>query len=60
MNRYREIGRAMATMMSDDIFREVPYKATKKDQLIAGIDGFLDAVTVLPPGMLLSDLNRWI
>jgi len=40
----------MATMMSDDIFREVPYKASKKEQLIAGIDGFLDAVTVLPPG----------
>lgn len=40
----------MATMMSDEIFREVPYKASKKEQLIAGIDGFLDAVTVLPPG----------
>ena len=50
LQRYREIGRAMATIMSDEIFNEVPYKAKNKDQLVAGIDTFLDAVTVLPPG----------
>ena len=46
----RSIGRAMATVMSDEIFHEVPYKAKSRDQLLAGIDKFLDAVTVLPPG----------
>ncbi len=50
LNRYREIGRAMATMMSDDIFKEIPYKASSKEQIVAGVDEFLDAVTVLPPG----------
>ena len=51
LQRYREIGRAMATVMSDEIFHEVPYKAKSREQLLAGIDKFLDAVTVLPPGM---------
>jgi sodium bicarbonate transporter 10 len=40
----------MATVMSDEIFKEVPYKAKNRDALLAGIDKFLDAVTVLPPG----------
>lgn len=47
---YHEIGRAMATLMSDEIFHEVAYRARKRDHLLAGIDEFLDAVTVLPPG----------
>ncbi|GJQ69860.1 hypothetical protein Trydic_g22408 [Trypoxylus dichotomus] len=47
---YHEIGRAMATLMSDEIFHEVAYKARSRDHLLAGIDEFLDAVTVLPPG----------
>lgn len=47
---YHEIGRAMATLMSDEVFHEVAYKARKRDHLLAGIDEFLDAVTVLPPG----------
>ena len=55
LQRYREIGRAMATVMSDEIFHEVPYKAKSRDQLLAGIDKFLDAVTVLPPG----SLSQW-
>ena len=54
LQRYREIGRAMATVMSDEIFKEVPYKAKNRDALLAGIDKFLDAVTVLPPGNRLS------
>ena len=40
----------MATVMSDEIFKEIPYKAKSREQLLAGIDKFLDAVTVLPPG----------
>lgn len=47
---FHEIGRSMATLMSDEIFHEVAYRARKRDHLLAGIDEFLDAVTVLPPG----------
>ena len=53
MQRYHEIGRAVATIMSDEIFHDVAYKAKKREHLLAGIDEFLDAVTVLPPGELL-------
>lgn len=47
---FHEIGRSMATLMSDEVFHEVAYRARKRDHLLAGIDEFLDAVTVLPPG----------
>ena len=36
--------------MSDEVFHYVAYKAKKRDHLLAGLDEFLDAVTVLPPG----------
>ncbi|XP_065080491.1 electroneutral sodium bicarbonate exchanger 1 isoform X14 [Ochlerotatus camptorhynchus] len=49
-NSFHEIGRAMATLMSDEIFHEVAYRAKKREHLLAGVDEFLDAVTVLPPG----------
>ncbi|XP_068241675.1 electroneutral sodium bicarbonate exchanger 1 isoform X11 [Palaemon carinicauda] len=48
--RYHEIGRAMATLLSDEVFHDVAYKAKNRSHLLAGIDEFLDAVTVLPPG----------
>ncbi|XP_041089690.1 electrogenic sodium bicarbonate cotransporter 4-like isoform X4 [Polyodon spathula] len=47
---YNEIGRAIATIMVDDLFSDVAYKARDRDDLIAGIDEFLDEVIVLPPG----------
>ncbi|XP_026831208.1 electroneutral sodium bicarbonate exchanger 1 isoform X11 [Ooceraea biroi] len=47
---FHEIGRAMATLMSDEVFHDVAYKAKNRTHLLAGIDEFLDAVTVLPPG----------
>ncbi|XP_065203094.1 sodium bicarbonate cotransporter 3 isoform X2 [Planococcus citri] len=47
---YHEVGRSMATLMSDEIFHEVAYKARNRNHLLAAIDEFLDAVTVLPPG----------
>jgi len=50
IQRYHEIGRAVATLMSDEVFHDVAYKAKKRDHLLAGLDEFLDAVTVLPPG----------
>ncbi|XP_012539979.1 sodium bicarbonate cotransporter 3 isoform X9 [Monomorium pharaonis] len=47
---FHEIGRAMATLMSDEVFHDVAYKAKNRNHLLSGIDEFLDAVTVLPPG----------
>ncbi|XP_071942562.1 electrogenic sodium bicarbonate cotransporter 1-like [Antedon mediterranea] len=48
--RYHEIGRCIATLMSDEVFQEVAYKARSREDLLAGIDEFMDQVTVLPPG----------
>ncbi|KAG9330132.1 hypothetical protein JZ751_027244, partial [Albula glossodonta] len=48
--QYHEIGRSMATIMTDEIFHGVAYKAKDRSDLLAGIDEFLDQVTVLPPG----------
>lgn len=47
---YHEIGRAIATLMSDEVFHDVAYKAKDRQDLLAGIDEFLDEVIVLPPG----------
>ncbi|XP_065646668.1 sodium bicarbonate cotransporter 3 isoform X3 [Hydra vulgaris] len=47
---YHEIGRAISTLMSNDIFHDVAYKAKSKEDLITGIDAFLEQVTVIPPG----------
>ncbi|KAK3787792.1 hypothetical protein RRG08_038497 [Elysia crispata] len=49
-NKFHEIGRSIATLMSDEIFHDVAYHAHSRDDLLAGIDEFLDQVTVLPPG----------
>ncbi|XP_059486038.1 electrogenic sodium bicarbonate cotransporter 1 isoform X3 [Neocloeon triangulifer] len=48
--RFHEVGRSMATLMSDEIFHDVAYKARKREHLVTALDEFLDAVTVLPPG----------
>ncbi|XP_028823059.1 electroneutral sodium bicarbonate exchanger 1 isoform X2 [Denticeps clupeoides] len=48
--QYHEIGRSMATIMTDEIFHNVAYKSKDRADLLAGIDEFLDQVTVLPPG----------
>ncbi|XP_052721833.1 sodium bicarbonate cotransporter 3-like isoform X2 [Crassostrea angulata] len=49
-SKYHEIGRAIATLLSDEVFHDVAYHAKNRDDLLAGIDEFLDQVTVLPPG----------
>ncbi|XP_056276006.1 solute carrier family 4 member 4a isoform X4 [Pseudoliparis swirei] len=49
-NSYHEIGRAIATLMSDEVFHDIAYKAKDREDLLAGIDEFLDEVIVLPPG----------
>jgi hypothetical protein len=36
--------------MSDEVFHSVAYRAKVRDHLLLGVDEFLDAVTVLPPG----------
>ncbi|XP_043192271.1 electrogenic sodium bicarbonate cotransporter 1-like isoform X14 [Amphibalanus amphitrite] len=50
ISRYHEVGRAMATLLSDEVFHDVAYKAKNRNHLLAAVDEFLDAVTVLPPG----------
>uniref|UniRef100_A0A672GP61 Anion exchange protein n=1 Tax=Salarias fasciatus TaxID=181472 RepID=A0A672GP61_SALFA len=47
---YREIGRAIATLMSDEVFHDIAYKAKDRQDLLAGIEEFLEEVIVLPPG----------
>ncbi|XP_025061596.1 anion exchange protein 4 isoform X3 [Alligator sinensis] len=47
---YHEIGRAMATLLTDELFQRVAHWAQDREDLIAGIDEFLDELTVLPPG----------
>uniref|UniRef100_A0A8C0ERR6 Band 3 cytoplasmic domain-containing protein n=1 Tax=Bubo bubo TaxID=30461 RepID=A0A8C0ERR6_BUBBB len=49
-HQYHEIGRSMATVMTDEVFHDVAYKAQNRADLVAGIEEFLDQVTVLPPG----------
>ncbi|KAJ8394523.1 hypothetical protein AAFF_G00045330 [Aldrovandia affinis] len=48
--QYHEIGRSIGTIMTDEVFHDVAYKAKDRSDLVAGIDEFLDQVTVLPPG----------
>uniref|UniRef100_G1MR17 Anion exchange protein n=1 Tax=Meleagris gallopavo TaxID=9103 RepID=G1MR17_MELGA len=47
---YHEIGRAMATLLTDELFQRIAWQAKHQQDLIAGIDEFLDELTVLPPG----------
>ncbi|CAM2118372.1 unnamed protein product [Caretta caretta] len=47
---YHEIGRAVATVLTDELFQRVACQAQDREDLVAGIDEFLDELTVLPPG----------
>ncbi|NXX42057.1 S4A4 protein, partial [Tricholaema leucomelas] len=49
---YHEVGRAMATMLADEHFRRVAWQAECREDLMAGMEAFLDELTVLPPGKL--------
>ncbi|PAA82766.1 hypothetical protein BOX15_Mlig021175g4, partial [Macrostomum lignano] len=49
---YHEMGRSMATLMSDEIFHDIAYLAKSKEDLLSGVDEFLKCCTVLPP-------NEW-
>ncbi|NWV04841.1 S4A4 protein, partial [Ptilonorhynchus violaceus] len=49
-NTYHEVGRAMATLLMDELFQRVARQAEHREDLIAGIEAFLDELIVLPPG----------
>ncbi|KAL5007310.1 hypothetical protein ScPMuIL_016116, partial [Solemya velum] len=49
-NELIETGRCMGTVLVDEIFREVAYKANSRSDVVAGVDEFMEQVTVLPPG----------
>ncbi|XP_074417812.1 band 3 anion transport protein isoform X2 [Larus michahellis] len=46
---YHEIGRAVATMMSERVFRRDAYLAEGRQDLLRGVEDFLEASIVLPP-----------
>lgn len=46
---YHEIGRAIATMMSERVFRRDAYLAEGRQELLRGVEDFLEASIVLPP-----------
>uniref|UniRef100_A0A8C8B569 Anion exchange protein n=1 Tax=Otus sunia TaxID=257818 RepID=A0A8C8B569_9STRI len=46
---YKEIGRAAATMMSERVFRLDAYLAEGRQDLLRGVEDFLEASIVLPP-----------
>ncbi|NXJ57063.1 S4A4 protein, partial [Spizaetus tyrannus] len=46
---YHEVGRAMATLLMDELFQRVAWQAEHREDLIAGMEVFLDELTVLPP-----------
>ncbi|XP_054698254.1 anion exchange protein 4 [Grus americana] len=47
---YHEVGRAMATLLTDELFQRVARQAEHREDLITGMEAFLDELTVLPPG----------
>ncbi|NWV50010.1 S4A4 protein, partial [Daphoenositta chrysoptera] len=50
LKAYHEVGRAMATLLTDELFQRVARQAEHREDLIAGIEAFLDELIVLPPG----------
>ncbi|XP_060111244.1 band 3 anion transport protein [Heteronotia binoei] len=46
---YHEIGRAIATMMSERVFRHDCYLAEERQELVKGLEEFLDCCIVVPP-----------
>ncbi|XP_032332791.1 anion exchange protein 4 isoform X7 [Camelus ferus] len=47
---YREMGRAVAVLLSDPQFQWSVRRASSLHDLLAALDAFLEEVTVLPPG----------
>jgi solute carrier family 4 anion exchanger 2 len=47
---YHEVGRSIATLMSNRHFHNIAYKADDRKELLSAINEFLDDSIVLPPG----------
>nr|XP_054750105.1 anion exchange protein 3-like isoform X1 [Lytechinus pictus] len=47
---YHEVGRALATLFSDEVFRNIAYSARERKDILVGINEFLNDTMVLPPG----------
>ncbi|GFR73377.1 anion exchange protein, partial [Elysia marginata] len=47
---YHEVGRSLSTLMSNQQFHDVAYKAESREDLLRAINSFLDDSIVLPPG----------
>ncbi|XP_007501706.1 anion exchange protein 3 isoform X8 [Monodelphis domestica] len=46
---YHELGRSIATLMSDKLFHEAAYQADDRQDLLCAISEFLDGSIVIPP-----------
>lgn len=49
---YRDIGRSIATLMSNSKFNEIAFRARDRQDLLLALNEFLDDSLVLPPGEL--------
>ncbi|XP_028393241.1 LOW QUALITY PROTEIN: band 3 anion transport protein-like [Dendronephthya gigantea] len=49
-DQYHEIGRSIATLMSDEIFHSLAYRAEQKEDILSAINQFLSDSIVLAPG----------
>ncbi|XP_028919052.1 anion exchange protein 3 [Ornithorhynchus anatinus] len=49
---YHQVGRSIATLMSDQLFHEAAYQADDRQDLLGAINEFLDCSVVLPPSEL--------
>lgn len=49
---YHEVGRSIATLMSNKPFASIAYKANSRKELTSAMNDFLDGSLVLPPGKM--------
>ncbi|ERL85493.1 hypothetical protein D910_02912 [Dendroctonus ponderosae] len=47
---YHEVGRSISTLMANQQFHNIAYKADSRNELLSAINEFLDDSIVLPPG----------
>uniref|UniRef100_T1IXB9 Anion exchange protein n=1 Tax=Strigamia maritima TaxID=126957 RepID=T1IXB9_STRMM len=48
INTFRDISRTFGAALSDEVFREIAYKARNRHDLITGLDEFIQSVTIIP------------
>ncbi len=49
--RIVDTGKAMGTLMADQIFPLLAYKASSRSQLVTGIESYMREVTILAPSV---------